>query len=87
MSVMAASVSVAPGAPGQPSVWAGDKAVAQLSGNAVYINASFWGGGASADLTTVMHELIHNVTGLTDDDIMAKFGLSLDQLLANNKCP
>ena len=65
----------------------GIKALAQLNGDQVYLNPSFWGGNSKADLTTVLHELIHNVTGLTDDDIKNRFNSSLDALLKANKCP
>lgn len=45
------------------------KALAQLNGNRVYINQFYWGDSIYDDKSTVMHELVHNVTGLTDPDI------------------
>ena len=45
------------------------KAIAELNGNRVYLNQKWWGGNYNEDLATVMHELVHNITGLTDSDI------------------
>jgi RHS repeat-associated protein len=54
----------------------GTRAVAQLGGPAIYVDpakfdvADYW-----QNLATVMHEVLHNVTGLTDSDIQRKLGL------------
>jgi hypothetical protein len=44
------------------------KAVADIKGNRVFINPAHWGADGKGDMTTVMHELIHNASGLTDAD-------------------
>ena len=50
------------------------KALAELNGNKIYLNPKWWSGGQHYydDVATVMHELIHNVTGLTDDDFISR---------------
>ncbi len=54
----------------------GTVAVAQLGGPAIYVDpkrfnvADYW-----TNLSTVFHEVLHNVTGLTDSDIQRKLGL------------
>jgi len=50
------------------------KAMGELFGNKVYLNPKWWGKGYYDDMATVMHELIHNVTGLTDSDISRMLG-------------
>jgi hypothetical protein len=52
----------------EPDVTKAIKAVAELNGNRVFLNTKWWGGNYFDDVATVMHELIHNVTGLTDPD-------------------
>jgi hypothetical protein len=51
-------------------------AVSQLSGNNIYINAS-WVNGMNTPQQEglLLHEMIHNITGLTDGDIQSKLGL------------
>jgi hypothetical protein len=51
-------------------------AMAQLGGNQVWINAglfSVFGEGWLAG--TIMHELVHNITGLTDVDFQRALGI------------
>jgi RHS repeat-associated protein len=54
----------------------GTVAVAQLGGPAIYVDpakfnvADYW-----TNLSIVFHEVLHNVTGLTDPDIQRKLGL------------
>jgi TRAP-type uncharacterized transport system substrate-binding protein len=48
------------------------KAVADLNGYRVFINPALWGADGRADMATVIHELIHNATGLTDSDFERK---------------
>ena len=42
------------------------KAVAGLNRDIIFINPTYWGGSSADDFATVMHELIHNATGLND---------------------
>jgi hypothetical protein len=59
-------------------------ALAQLGGSTIYLNAAhinpsdYYG-----DLSTVLHEVLHNVTSLTDQDIQRLFGLPQAQVTAN----
>lgn len=54
----------------------GTVAVAQLGGSAIYVDpkkfdvADYW-----TNLSVIFHEVLHNVTGLTDEDIQGKLGL------------
>jgi len=55
----------------------GTVAVAQLGGNNIYINSVLIDPkNYFQDISIVLHELLHNVTGLTDSDIQSAFGLS-----------
>jgi YD repeat-containing protein len=36
--------------------------------NLIYLNPQYWGSGYYEDRGTVLHELLHSVTGLTDTD-------------------
>jgi RHS repeat-associated protein len=45
------------------------KAVAGLNRNLILINPTYWGGSSANDFATVMHELIHNATGLNDTQL------------------
>jgi hypothetical protein len=45
------------------------KALGELNGNRVFINQAYWGFSFYDDMATVMHELVHNATTLTDPDI------------------
>ena len=45
------------------------KAMADLKGDRVFLNTKWFGGGFYDDMATVMHELVHNVTGLADENI------------------
>jgi RHS repeat-associated protein len=52
----------------------GTVAVSQLNGNNIYLNPALINpGNGSAVLGDVFHEVVHNVTGLTDDDIQLAF--------------
>jgi hypothetical protein len=64
------------------------KALAELNGNRVYLNQKWWGGGYYEDMATVMHELVHNVTGLTDSDIEGKLKRHIAEFspLLKTKC-
>jgi len=46
----------------------GKKALAELNGSKIYLNPKWWANEYFDDMATVLHELIHNVTGLTDAD-------------------
>ena len=63
------------------------KALAELNGNKIYLNPKWWWGGEYFldDLSTVMHELIHNVTGLTDADFESRGFEGLSNVL-KTKC-
>src|SRR5438128_9143107 len=50
------------------------KAMAQLFGNGVWIRPDYFNSiGSAYTVAVVMHELIHNITGLTDPDIQSHF--------------
>ena len=52
-------------------------AVAQLNGSNIYINPSWVNGMSSLQQEAmVLHELLHNITGQTDDVIQGQLGLS-----------
>ena len=54
----------------------GTVAVAQLGGSAIYLNSSLISPGAYyTDLAVLLHEILHNITGLTDSDIQSALGL------------
>jgi hypothetical protein len=54
----------------------GTVAQSQLNGNTVYINPSLINpGNFYQNLGTMLHEILHNVTGLTDGDIQSALGL------------
>ena len=58
----------------------GTVAQAQLNGITIYLNASLIDPSAYfQDIGIVLHELLHNVTGLSDGDIQSAFGLSTNQ--------
>jgi RHS repeat-associated protein len=62
----------------------GTVAEAQLSGNAIYINPSLINPtNYYQNLGTVLHEILHNVTGLSDDQIQGALGLSTNQVSNN----
>jgi RHS repeat-associated protein len=64
------------GTVGSAIVSPGTVALAQLGGNAIYINAPLINpGDYYQDISVVLHELLHNVTGLTDPDIQSALGL------------
>lgn len=50
------------------------KAISSANGNFILINPTHWGGMGNSgnDFATVLHELIHNVTGLADPDFAMK---------------
>jgi hypothetical protein len=51
-------------------------AVAQLSGSNIYINASWVNGMSDVDRQAMLlHELVHNITGKTDDVLQSALGL------------
>jgi len=55
----------------------GTVALAQLGAPGIYLNASLINtGNYYQDISVLLHELLHNVTGLTDPDIQSAFGLS-----------
>jgi hypothetical protein len=55
---------------------AGTVGVAQLGKPFVYLNASLIDPGAYfQNLAIVLHEVLHNVTGLTDSDLQRLLGL------------
>jgi len=41
--------------------------------NVIYINAQYWGGDYYEDRGTVLYELMHSLTGLTEDDFARMF--------------
>jgi hypothetical protein len=52
-------------------------AMAVLGGNGIYINPGYFGASSLyLDVGTVMHELLHNLTGLTDDQIESNLGIT-----------
>jgi hypothetical protein len=52
-------------------------AEAQLNGNTIYINPALVNPNSYfQNLGVVLHEILHNVTGLTDNAIQSAFGLS-----------
>ena len=54
----------------------GTHAVSALGGNQIFIDPAYFSSTGSALLAaTVMHELLHNATGLTDGDIMRNLGI------------
>lgn len=73
-----------PGTVGQNLAMPGHIAVSQLGGHNIYVNPSridplnFFENKAN-----MMHEVIHNMTGLTDADIQRALGLSQDQPSSN----
>ena len=56
------------------------KAVAAALGDEVFINPAYWGGNFADDWATMLHELIHNVTGIVDG---ARFTGDLSDALKN----
>jgi hypothetical protein len=51
-------------------------AVAQLGGPNIYLNSTLINAGDYyTNRATALHEILHNVTGLTDPDIQRRFGL------------
>jgi hypothetical protein len=54
--------------------------------NVIYLNATFWGSDYYADRGTVLHELLHSITGLTDSDFETKFGSTQKFRDAVSKC-
>jgi RHS repeat-associated protein len=62
----------------------GVAAEAQLNGNTIYINPSMINlNNYYQNLATVLHEILHNVTGLSDDAIQTALGLSTSQVSNN----
>ncbi|HWB82994.1 MAG TPA: hypothetical protein VG675_02555 [Bryobacteraceae bacterium] len=58
----------------------GTVAQEQLNGSAIYINAALIDPNAYfQNLGVVLHEILHNITGLTDDAIQSAFGLPTNQ--------
>ena len=57
----------------------------KVPGTERYVNTQWWGGDVYDDLATIMHELIHNVTGLTDPDF-ERAGLGRLSNDLKNKC-
>jgi RHS repeat-associated protein len=58
----------------------GAVAVAQLGGPAIYVDpAKFNVSAYWQNISIVLHEVLHNVTGLTDPDIQRKLGLDENQ--------
>jgi hypothetical protein len=52
-------------------------AVAQIKGSNIYFNPSWVNGMTPLDQTAMLlHEFMHNITGLTDDEIQTRLGLS-----------
>jgi RHS repeat-associated protein len=64
------------------------KALAELKGTRVFIDPRWWGSDPDADEATVLHEIVHLVTGLTDDDFERILGTAkgMSALLRENKC-
>jgi hypothetical protein len=62
----------------------GDVAIAQLGGPDIYLNptninpSDYW-----TNLAIVLHEVLHNVTGLTDYDLQSKLGLPQSKISDN----
>jgi hypothetical protein len=53
-------------------------AVACAGCNLVYLNYNFFGGGSLNDsIATIIHEAIHNFTGMTDGVIQTRLGLKV----------
>jgi hypothetical protein len=62
----------------------GTVAEAQLNGNAIYINPSLIDPtNYFQNMGTVLHEILHNVTGMSDDQIQSALGLSTKQVSNN----
>jgi hypothetical protein len=63
----------------------GTVAVAQLGGNDIYLNSSLINpSDYYTDAATALHEILHNITGLTDPDIQRLLGLP-ETNVSNNK--
>ncbi len=64
----------------------GTVAVAQLGGSNIYLNSAQVNTGPNAfyqDISVLLHELLHNVTGLTDSDIQKDLGLQESNITDN----
>jgi len=55
-------------------------------GNVVYLNPQYWGADFHADRGTLLHELLHSLTGLTDSDFASKLGTMAKFTSAVKKC-
>ncbi len=59
-------------------------AVAQANGSNIYINASWINGMSGLDQEALLlHELLHNITGLTDDAIQTRLGIDVTVFAQN----
>jgi len=57
------------------------KAIAELNGTLVFLNPSYWGSNRDSDKVTVIHEILHNITGHTDDDFARMLNGDLSSML------
>jgi hypothetical protein len=52
-------------------------AMSVLGGNGIYINPRYFADSSLClEVGTIMHELLHNLTGLTDDQIESNLGIT-----------
>jgi ribosomal protein S2 len=64
---------------GQPGVWA----ISELGGSNIYVNAARWVGGMKSNMATLMHEVLHNITGKTDDQLQDALKLKVQDDTSN----
>jgi len=62
----------------------GTTAVAELSGNLIFIDPQKIGKNLQQNMGLFFHEKLHNLTGLTDDVIQDKLGLTVDSNNSKN---
>jgi hypothetical protein len=59
-------------------------ALAQLGGNNIYLNSSLINpNNYYQNIGTLLHELLHNITGITDQDLQGDLGLSQSSVSNN----
>jgi RHS repeat-associated protein len=73
-----------PGTVGDAMKGPGTVALAQLGGNNIYLNTGIIDpSNFAANVGTLFHEVVHNVTGLTDSDIQRSLGLPESPITSN----
>ena len=60
----------------------GTTAVSELGGNHIYVNPGSFG-LRLGNVASIFHEVLHNVTGLTDDEIQSNLGLAVTPVTFN----